>query len=579
MRSKDTNSVNQILSEELVKSGETTVLTHSQKRFNEWLNRGVSGNLTDTIWSLNSDFINDPGKQNLFFSYIEENIRSIPPGQYLLHYLLGLYVLYFSEKEFLRLWDFVQSEEFNHVNLKTKNEAEQTLKSIQNKLFSAEEDDSPQLTRKDYLETLSAICEELKSKLPNGIASDKNNWQEKFVTMIKAPALKDIQDLALGMGWDWETYQLFRSKAFKKRDADFMNKKEVFLFLSLNYAKECNLSAYKAFNRLKRNYPDPSRRRKNQNQEQEGSHKERGNAVSASTTENEEFRKEERRRAREARRKQFDADRGNTSIVLQDNLRKRLLIPENREKLFTEKLTFLQDYFQEIYDKKKAQVKRSPQAVFYQEWETFADTVGITEYKTDNTRDGKYKPDEYIRKRSDLFRWLYGDNVTQRVDKKDMAGLRRINRNNLVSLAPQGSTDFFLDSEEFFNTMISDAVFNEQQPITDETRLRNLILTVGFLNFTYTDWLARWDMKWSNPNAENTFESFSSTGYQDRLSEFEFAMMELTDSCGFLSLHSGNAYDAFLKLLLSCDEPFDLFRYIWRMKTGSSRNLDLIQDP
>jgi hypothetical protein len=50
---------------------------------------------------------------------------------------------------------------------------------------------------------------------------------------------------------------------------------------------------------------------------------------------------------------------------------------------------------------------------------------------------------------------------------------------------------------------------------------------------------------------------------------FAFEVVDLLQSCGFMPLYSGNAYDAFLKMLLSSDDPLGLFQYIWSMKTNS----------
>lgn len=569
MESKEMQDINQGWSKELVRSGETFRMTLAQKSFNEWMREEVSGDLTDTIWSLESGFTEDPDKQKAFFTYVGEHIRSIPPGQYLLHYLFGLYFLYFNEEEFLRLWGFIQREEFCLSVPGTKKEAEDIIKEMQGRLTCAEEEGVHSFTSDDYIRILSAICAELKGDLPRSFTSENRktgeSWPEKFIRIVRNPSLNDIQILALGMEWDWDTYRLFRSKALKKRGADFLNRKEVFLFLSLRYAKECGFGTYKAFNWLNRTYPDPSRKEKNDEDE---------------STE------EEKKNAREKRKKAYKTDPGDSSAMLEEQLLKRLessgkLRPDIDEKLFTEPLPFLQKIFQDIFDLKKKQVKRSPHAVFSDEWKRFAKEVEKTEYDGDNTEPGNYSPDGYLIDRSKQFRFLYGDNVDQKIYETEpkRRGLRRIRKEDLVPLTPKGSTDFFLDSDEFFNTMITESVFNERQPITDESRLRNLILTVGFLNFTYTDWEVRENLNWNNPRAENALDSLSASGYQERLQKFDFIMQPILGSCGFLSLHSGSAYDAFLKLLLSCDNPFDLFRFIWRMKTGSPRTLDLIREP
>ena len=59
------------------------------------------------------------------------------------------------------------------------------------------------------------------------------------------------------------------------------------------------------------------------------------------------------------------------------------------------------------------------------------------------------------------------------------------------------------------------------------------------------------------------------SSYEMRVGEFSYNVTDLLNQCGFMSLHSASAYDTFLKLLLSCEDPFELFRFIWHKKTES----------
>ena len=108
--------------------------------------------------------------------------------------------------------------------------------------------------------------------------------------------------------------------------------------------------------------------------------------------------------------------------------------------------------------------------------------------------------------------------------------------------------DYFLDDQVFLKTRIRDN-FRQFFPVDEETQ-RNLLLTVLFLNFAM------------EPDG-------LSDDYGERIEDFELFVDVNINECGFMPLYSGYAYDAFLKLVLSCDSPLELFRYVWRQKTKS----------
>lgn len=57
--------------------------------------------------------------------------------------------------------------------------------------------------------------------------------------------------------------------------------------------------------------------------------------------------------------------------------------------------------------------------------------------------------------------------------------------------------------------------------------------------------------------------------YRERVVEFDNTATLLLAKCGFYSLYSGYAYDALLKLILSCGDSKGLFQFIWQVKTGT----------
>lgn len=537
---------------ELVHSGVTTRLDLAQKTFNKWGQETEFDSLSGAIWSFDN-FKADPEAQEKFFTYVSKHLQSIPSGWYTLHYLLSLYVMEFDEQDFRRLWEYVESvkdEDFLPSIPETKDAADQQIIEMQDRLAHGEHGSGRALSGDDFRQILYTVCGELWWELPSGIRGrKKDKWIGRFITMIKEPRLADVRDLALGLDFDLETYQLFRKKVLKIRSVDFLDKSEVLIFLSLRYGGECGLSAYNAHTCLKKIY-----------QNKRGAEEAPGHPDA-----------QEMNIQQVLQQKQS----GNITMILEERLIGRLesggiLFPRYKEKLFSTPIPFLQDFFREIEVCKKNKVKRSPHAVLLQEWKRFSRHFGFFEYDEDRVKDNVYDVEQILTNRHQIFRSLYGEKAEGKIYESDggRRGIKAINKDDLVKIAPQGVESFFLDSEEFGETMFNDAVFNEHQPIKNPSRLRNLILTAGFLNHVYTDWEFKESYKGNSQSDQHT-ESLSEADYQDRLVDFELEMMQLTASCDYLSLHSGNAYDAFLKLLLSCDKPFALFKYIWHLKTGS----------
>jgi hypothetical protein len=162
--------------------------------------------------------------------------------------------------------------------------------------------------------------------------------------------------------------------------------------------------------------------------------------------------------------------------------------------------------------------------------------------------------------RHKIFRWLYGNRVEYLMEGGNKASNRinDLSDKDMVKLAPKKPgtdevyEDYFLDSQEFLDTRIRDNDFNAATFTKDETRQRNLLLTIVFLNVVM-------EMK----------EGDSELWTDNKNVAFAFEVVDLLQSCGFMPLYSGNAYDAFLKMLLSSDDPLGLFHYIWSLKTNS----------
>ena len=156
-------------------------------------------------------------------------------------------------------------------------------------------------------------------------------------------------------------------------------------------------------------------------------------------------------------------------------------------------------------------------------------------------KDGK--KDDISWTNQNVYEFLYGRNVL----KREHNHIEDIKEKNMKNLGRE-RTDYFLDSKIFIQTRVRDNI--QQAFPTDEETQRNLLMTTIFLNYvTELDGL--------------------SDDYGERITDFEVIVYKKMKQCGFMPLYSGYAYDAFLKLLLSCDSPLELFRYIWRQKTKS----------
>lgn len=215
-----------------------------------------------------------------------------------------------------------------------------------------------------------------------------------------------------------------------------------------------------------------------------------------------------------------------SSRALGENLMLRLeedgkLKEQYKESLFLEQIPDLVLIFKQIQFLKGKNIIRSSEEEFDKQWSTLLSNAGKFEGISDNAK---------------LQRFLYG------VEKE---------KKNDVVFRPE-EKDYFLDSKEFALTFLDNNSINQFGEKGDRTK-RNLLLTLIFLNYAY-------DLKNMKPAIQKDYFS--------RVNYFEHRVCEVLSSCGMRILHSGSAYDAFLKLLLSCEEPIELYRYIWRKKKG-----------
>lgn len=116
---------------------------------------------------------------------------------------------------------------------------------------------------------------------------------------------------------------------------------------------------------------------------------------------------------------------------------------------------------------------------------------------------------------------------------------------------PEYGEDYFLNSDLFRNTRIIRSHISSLP--ADEERIRNLILTLKFLEYVW------WNEEYDDYDADGVqyvMEDFLKDNGTDA---------ELT-ACGFYAFSVAFPYDAFLKLLLNSDDPLALFQAVWSDK-------------
>lgn len=207
----------------------------------------------------------------------------------------------------------------------------------------------------------------------------------------------------------------------------------------------------------------------------------------------------------------------NSSLMIGERLLRDIspndkLAEKYKDTLFFEKVPELMTLFKHIEVLKQKGQTRSDKKTFLKEWDELENKMGISN-------------------RTKVFEFLYGGK----------------NHNEAFCKLGKEYIDFFLDSEEFEHTYIEDNSFSQFAKKGDRNK-RNVILTVIFLGVTY-------DLK-----------KAGCVDYEERVNHFEERVLKAFAPCGFRILHSGSAYDTYLKLLLACPDPLEIFRYVWSKK-------------
>jgi hypothetical protein len=500
-------------------SGETEALEAEQKLFNTWLQ---DTDEDDFCWEFSDTFEDQKDMQEKFLQFIGEHIKSVPAYKHVLRYLMLRYHISIGNSNYKGLWKYIEDGTWK-IDVK----ADPAI--LQNRLEREAGEEPAPFEEEDYRLLMSVIYLYLKEEYGEKAEKlVKGAFTTYFYNLVNKFSASKLKDLALVQNMDLETYQLFKIKVLKSREINFLNHDEVMIYLTLKYAADCDEDNYTAYQKLTGMYPESKMTAKEAKEKLKERNADGASDIASVAIEKWAF--------------DFLEDKGQLKESMKDIL-------------FREVHPELAAFFEKIDILSSAKVDRSCQKVFMEQWDRFCAHVEKYDLSADS--------EESQLNRHKMFRWLYGDHVEylKVVEKDGIETGRHINDitdKEMVKLAPKrlGTDevyeDYFLDSQEFLDTRFRDNDFNAATFTKDETRQRNLLLTIVFLNVVM-------EMK----------EGDSELWTDNKNVAFAFEVVDLLQSCGFMPLYSGNAYDAFLKMLLSSDDPLGLFQYIWSMKTNS----------
>lgn len=513
METEKKHDVNGIEDREL-SSGETRELEREQLEFNsifEEYEDEEDANLK--IWNLyleNNQI--DENQAKLFFDKVAE-LKYVPSYKYIIRYLFLRYHISLGKENMEAMWNYIE-ENVPNIDMSLGKKKKTALLT---KLQREEEQEVCSFTKEDYDVLMSIVIQNMKEEFLQNGYTKKSVRAKYFWDLITQINEVKLRELALGLNWEYKYFTLFRKKVLRKKEINIYDRKDILLSFVLKYATECGYNSYfEAYELLESLYP---RQEKN---------------------------KEEN----------LPETRMLTNWFKQHLEVDGELKEEYKDKLFTE---FDPEIGRELsklesITKKERKGKRQAENIFVEEWKEVFENTGKYAKDIEWKEELKENKEDLIPKNDEdekiswtnqnVYEFLYGRNVL----KREHNHIEDIKEENMGILGEE-KTDCFLDSKVFIQTRVRDNV-HQAFPVDEETQ-RNLLLTTIFLNYV-------------------TESEKLSDDYGERVADFEVAVYEKMKQCSFMPLYSGYAYDAFLKLILSCDSPLELFRYIWRQKTKSS---------
>lgn len=592
-------------------TGETTHLTDEHDMYNMIFSDYDEVELDDEgeCWEFEKNTFEGSKKEELFFETVRK-IKNIPGYKCIVRYLMRQYGACMSEENLKELWNVLEAEEWG-----AKSKLKDADKEAVRYKVSGSNYEEVTFSKKDYEYFMNYLSLNLKEDYERCGIFIKGAWTTYFKKLIYELNAGRLDEMALALHMEVSNYLNFRKKVLKLREKDYLDSTFVFMFLTLKYAEVCGQENLKAaFENLTQLYKeasvlnaallnkfdssdigkqvaksldDPTRKKSGKLAEE---YKEQLfvkkvkalESILEQTADSKEFNTviaaivlkyakqcslTDKKRAYDFLQQIYRSEEkcgvrldGNpdTSVSLGEKLllnleEKGKLQQEYKDKLFCEKISELTRWFEQIDLLKNLEIIRSGEAVFRSLWKQFY--AVLEEYGkdkinemtrrlkgTDGSGTTDYKLDDHK-----IFRFLYGENVEIPLPNR----IKDIEDEEMTVL-DEVCSDFFLDSKDFLATRINDnKIRNFPKGEKGERIQRNLLLTMIFLNFVQ--------------DPDNLAED-----YDDRLSDFEFRVWETLSACGFMLLHSTSAYDSYLKLLLSCSEPIELFKYIWKRKTKST---------
>ena len=320
-----------------------------------------------------------------------------------------------------------------------------------------------------------------------------------------------LNDMALATSMDFKIYSAFRKKVIKCSESDFTKKEYIYMYFTLKYASDCGFSNYKeAYDCLDALYKDV--REKN---------------VSDSIMEN-----------------MYDASRriGKEITCYIEEIDQ--LKSEYKDLLFRERIEKLEAIIKktEVITKKK--LMRSSEELFHNQLKELREN--IVQYDG-NEITYEYYLREADKKGESIFEVSKQVDIDRPYILRTLYGVMKPDINDVCILGKKSS---FLNTDEFLNALIYDDNVISSFSTRPARTKRNLLLTLLFANFCY---------KLLNSTRV-------SDCYEERLAYFEDKVYREMSACGYMALNNENAYDLYLKLVLTCAEPLELYRYMWLKK-------------
>lgn len=499
---------------EILSTGETEELTARQDEFHQLFSPLAEETdcfqeivFSETVWEYYADTFDHDEVRNIFFERIGE-IRSIPSYKYVLKYLLLRYKLAIGKENEIGLWNYLEEKNWKI----RKDISSETVKTFKKKLVREKGVYVDSFDSTDYEILLSVVVYYLRLDYQYNGGQMDIKWDKYFKKILFQFDCKLLNEMALALNMEYQVYCVFRKKVLKQSEMNYYDRESILLYLVLKYARTCGVQKYfEAYRMLETLYPQ---------------------------------------------KKEYKNDMipDSTKVIgawFTDYLEENGKLKEAyRISLFINYDDRMADVFEMVDAVTRKNSKRSVERIFLEQWEKLESYIEQYEKETifEKLRLDKEKADSevsYVGKQK-IYRWLYGNKILTREKNRNVEL-----KDTKMTLLGSGEKDYFLNSRTFLETRIRDNTFSAFPK--NEERQRNLLLTLGFLNFVLDSYAG----------------NYMAESYSERLVDFEIYIYKLFAPCGFMLLHSGSAYDAYIKLLLSCDEPVELFKYVWRLKTAS----------